>query len=57
MTLLTQAEIKQYIELADALPENSPEIPKIWTLLKEDKKERCREQFMPFVSEMWSAFI
>lgn len=57
MTLLSQAEIKQYIKLADALPKNSPEIPKIWKLLKEDKKERCREHFMPFVGEMWSAFI
>ena len=55
--ILTEEEIKKYIELLDVLPKDSPQIPKIKKLLDEDRKERCRENFMPFVKEMWSAFI
>jgi predicted phage terminase large subunit-like protein len=55
--LLTREEIKQYLELLDTLPEGSPEIEKINTLLQADKRERCRQNFMPFVRQMWSAFI
>ena len=55
--ILTREEIKQYLALLENLPENSPEVLKIHTLLKEDKKERCRQNFMPFVRQMWSAFI
>lgn len=55
--ILTQDEIKQYIELLNVLPKDSPQIPKIKKLLIEDKKEKCRQNFMPFVMEMWSAFI
>ena len=55
--LLTRDEIKQYLALLDTLPEGSPEIEKINTLLQADKRERCRENFMPFVRQMWSAFI
>ena len=54
---LTQEEIKKYIQLLDVLPSNSPQIPKIHQLLAEDKRERCRESFMPFVRDMWAAFI
>jgi predicted phage terminase large subunit-like protein len=57
MALLTQDEIKKYIKLLDVLPKDSPQIPKIRQLLAEDRKERCRENFMPFVNDMWSAFI
>lgn len=57
MTLLTQQEIKQYRELLDVLPPEHPNVSKIHTLFKEDKKERCRNNFLPFVKEMWSAFI
>lgn len=57
MALLTQDEIKKYIKLLGVLPKDSPQIPKIHQLLAEDRKERCRENFMPFVNEMWSAFI
>jgi len=57
MALLTQAEVKQYIQLLGVLPKDSPQIPKIHQLLEEDKKERCKENFMPFVGQMWSAFI
>jgi len=55
--ILTEDEIKKYIELLDVLPEGSPQIPKIKTILAEDKKEKCRQNFMPFVREMWAAFI
>lgn len=55
--ILTREEIKQYLALLENLPDNSPEVLKIHTLLREDKKERCRQNFMPFVRQMWSAFI
>ena len=57
MALLTQEEIKKYIALLGVLPKDSPQIPKIHQLLEADKQERCKENFMPFVREMWSAFI
>jgi predicted phage terminase large subunit-like protein len=57
MELLTQEEIRKYIRLLTVLPEDSPKIPKIRQLLSEDKKERCRQQFMSFVRDMWAAFI
>jgi predicted phage terminase large subunit-like protein len=55
--ILTEEEIKKYIQLLDHLPKDSPQIPKIKALLTEDKKEKCRQNFLPFVKEMWSAFI
>jgi predicted phage terminase large subunit-like protein len=55
--ILTEEEHRKYIELLDHLPKDSPQIPKIKKLLEEDKKEKCRQNFMPFVREMWSAFI
>jgi len=55
--LLTRAEVKQYLAMLDELPEGSPEIEKIHTLLQADKRERCRQNFMPFVRQMWAAFI
>lgn len=57
MALLTAEELRKYLELLTVLPPNSPQIPKIHALLKEDKKERCKNNFMPFVQEMWSSFI
>ena len=57
MSLLTKDEVSQYIKLLDVLPHNSPEIAKIHQLLQADKVERCRDSFLPFVREMWSAFI
>ena len=50
--LLTREEVKQYLALLDTLPEGSPEIEKINTLLQADKRERCRQNFMPFVRQM-----
>ena len=55
--ILTRDEIKKYLTLLDTLPEGSPEIEKINTLLQVDKRERCKLNFMPFVRQMWSAFI
>ena len=57
MSLLTKSELKKYIQLLGVLPSDSPQIGKIKQLLDEDKKKRCRENFLPFVTEMWSAFI
>jgi predicted phage terminase large subunit-like protein len=57
MSLLTRDELSQYLALLDTLPEGSPEILKIHSLLKDDKKQRCKQNFMPFVRDMWSAFI
>ena len=55
--ILTRDEIKKYLTLLDTLPEGSPEIEKINTLLQVDKRERCKLNFLPFVRQMWSAFI
>ena len=57
MSLLTSDEVKRYLKLLDVLPANSPEIAKIHQLLRADKVERCKDGFMPFVTNMWSAFI
>jgi predicted phage terminase large subunit-like protein len=55
MSLLTREEVAKYIKLLDV--KDSPHIDQIIELLKADKLERCKENFMPFVGEMWSAFI
>lgn len=57
MAILTEQELKDYLSLLEILPKGHKDIPKIRTLLQEDKKERCRNNFLPFVREMWSAFI
>ena len=55
--LLTRAEIERYLKIIDSLPEGSAEIGKIWNLLKAHKIDDCQNSFLPFVKEMWSAFI
>ena len=55
--LLTREELKQYSELLEAVPEGSPQAEKVWQLLKAHKRALCRESFLPFVKEMWAAFI
>jgi len=55
MSLLTREEVAKYIKLLDV--KDSPHVDQIIELLKADKLERCKENFMPFVGEMWSAFI
>jgi hypothetical protein len=57
MSLLTREEVAKYIKLLDVLPKDSPHIDQITQLLKADKIERCKENFMPFVGEMWASFI
>ena len=57
MSLLSREEIEKYIQLLDVLPEDSPEIGKVYKLLQADKEQRCRDNFLPFVREMWPAFI
>ena len=57
MSLLTREEVAKYIKLLDVLPKDSPHIDQIVELLKADKIERCKENFMPFVGEMWASFI
>jgi hypothetical protein len=57
VSLLTKEEIVKYKEYLEVLPENSPQREKIWELLKAHKKELARESFLPFVNDMWSAFI
>jgi predicted phage terminase large subunit-like protein len=57
MSILTREETEKYLKLLEVLPKDSPQIPKIYSLLNEDKKERCKESFMPFVRQMWAAFI
>ena len=57
MSLLTREEVAKYIKLLDVLPKDSPHIDQIVQLLKADKIERCKENFLPFVGEMWASFI
>ena len=55
--ILTEEELRKYIQLLSVLPENSPQIAKIHALLQEDRKERSRNSFLPFVKEVWPSFI
>jgi predicted phage terminase large subunit-like protein len=55
--LLTEEELRNYRKLLDILPSDHKDVPKIHKLLREDRKERCKNNFMPFVQSMWSAFI
>jgi len=57
MPVLTKTEIRNYREMLNALPKDHPNIKKIQQVLKADQNERCRENFLPFVQAMWSAFI
>ena len=57
MTLLTQEEIEDYIKYLDKAKAGDPQVPKIHALFKADKIERCKENFLPFVRQMWTAFI
>ena len=57
MSLLTHEEISQYLQLLDTLPKDSPDVAKVKTILDADKRSQCKEKFIPFVEEMWPAFI
>ena len=56
-SLLNREETEKYLKLLDLLPPDHADIPKIHALLKMDKQERCKENFMAFVGEMWPSFI
>ena len=43
--------------MVQTLPEDSDDVYKIWNLLSNHKKAMCQQSFLPFVKEMWSAFI
>ena len=55
MTLLTKTEIAEYLSIVDSLPEN--ERNKVYRLLEMDRVERCRENYLYFVTQMWPGFI
>jgi len=55
MTLLTRAEISQYLAIVDSVPE--AERNKIFALLEMDRVERCRGSYLFFVTQMWPGFI
>jgi predicted phage terminase large subunit-like protein len=55
MTLLTRAEISQYLAVVDSVPE--AERNKIFALLEMDRVERCRDSYLFFVTQMWPGFI
>ena len=57
MSLLTREEVEKYLKVLDMLPSNSPDIAKIHQLLRADKNNRCKENFMAFVQEMWPSFV
>jgi predicted phage terminase large subunit-like protein len=57
MSLLTSDEIRRYLDALDKLPPEHPDVAKIKFLFAEDKRERCRNNFLPFVKEMWGGFI
>lgn len=57
MSLLTQGEIKAYVERLNTLPKDHPDIAKIRLVLADDNQKRAREFFLPFVKQMWPTFI
>jgi len=57
LSLLTKDEIEKYIKYLETAKPGDPQVPKIHALLKADKIERCKENFLPFVRQMWTAFI
>jgi len=57
MPILTKTEIRNYRKMLETLPEGHVNIKKIHQVLRADQHERCKENFLPFVHSMWSAFI
>jgi len=55
VTLLTKSEIGGYLSIVDTLPE--AERNKVYRLLELDRVERCRENYLYFVTQMWPGFI
>jgi predicted phage terminase large subunit-like protein len=57
MSLLTTEELEQYLRMVETLPPEHEMIPKIKLLLEADRREQCKEHFIPFVEDMWPSFI
>jgi predicted phage terminase large subunit-like protein len=55
VNLLTREEIIGYLKVTDSVP--ADERDKIYQLLELDRVERCRENFLYFVTQMWPGFI
>ena len=55
--LLTRDELERYKTALYGLPDGSPEIGKIWELLRAHKKALSRDSFLPFVKNVWTSFI
>ena len=55
MSLLSQKEVKEYLEIAERVP--AQQRKKVLQLLELDRVERCRESFLFFVQQMWPVFI
>ena len=55
MTLLTQKEVSDFLQIVDKVPE--AERAKITALLEMDRVERCKESFLFFAKQMWPVFI
>ena len=57
MSLLTTQEMEQYLQMLETLPPEHEMIPKIKLLMEADRREQCKEHFIPFVEDMWPSFI
>ena len=55
MSLLTKKEISNYLAVVDTLP--SDQRNKVYQLLEMDRVERCQNDFLYFVTQMWPGFI
>lgn len=55
MSLLTKEEVEQYLQIVDKLP--PAERAKVFQLLELDRVERCKDDFLFFVTQMWPVFI
>jgi predicted phage terminase large subunit-like protein len=55
VSLLTKKEISGYLTVVDTLP--SDQRNKVYQLLEMDRVERCQNDFLYFVTQMWPGFI
>ena len=55
MSLLTREEVLDYLKLAESLP--NEERAKVKLLLEMDRVQRCQENYLYFVTQMWPGFI
>ena len=55
--LLTQEQLKAYMDRLVSLPKDHPDVAKIRIVLDDDNQKRAREYFLPFVNRMWPGFI